>query len=214
MGSFSGAAEITLSAEVEGGWAKILADGGGETYRGIARNKHPEWKGWAALDAFKAGVAAADIKRTMNSTRVFNALDADVLSFYRAEFWAAVHGDEIRDQGLATFMFDYGVNSGPGAARKCLQEALNFLNRDDADPAWPDLEVDGVLGKESIRVLNLALARGDAEALLILCVLLRGELVLGIMRRNETQEAFARGWPKRLGGFIRRLYAAPRTPTA
>jgi lysozyme family protein len=33
--------------EMEGGWANNPADSGGETFRGIARNFHKSWPGWA-----------------------------------------------------------------------------------------------------------------------------------------------------------------------
>lgn len=206
MASFALAAALTLSAEIEGGYANVAGDSGGETYRGIARNKNPQWPGWAKIDAFKVGVAPADIKRTMNSTRVHDALDADVLAFYRTDFWDKVRGDEISAQSIASWMFDFGVNSGPGAAIQGLQRALNILNRCDADVArWPDLVVDGGFGPTTMRVLNVAL-RHDAESLLLWCVFVRGAVLVNLMEKKESQETFARGWGKRLAGFIRRLY--------
>ena len=37
----------------EGGYAHLAGDAGGETYRGIARNFHPEWPGWKFIDRVK-----------------------------------------------------------------------------------------------------------------------------------------------------------------
>ena len=52
MASFKEAWEETSA--VEGGYVDDDDDRGGETYRGVARNFHPNWPGWDRIDAAKA----------------------------------------------------------------------------------------------------------------------------------------------------------------
>jgi len=199
---FEQAASITLGAEVEGGYANVPADRGGETYRGIARVMHPDWIGWPRLDAWKAKVGV----RGLDGNAVHGDLDASVQEFYRTEFWDRVRGDEITSQSVANCLFDVAVNNGVGTAIQILQRALNILNRCDSDVGrWPDVSIDGDFGKRTMDVLNVALQH-DAEVLVLWMVFVRGSILVGIMERRESQEAFARGWGKRLAGFIRRFY--------
>ena len=51
MASFKEAWEETSA--VEGGYVDDDDDRGGETYRGVARNFHPDWPGWDRIDAAK-----------------------------------------------------------------------------------------------------------------------------------------------------------------
>ncbi len=54
--SFVNAFAATMQHEQ--GYANNTKDTGGETFMGIARNKHPQWAGWPIVDACrKAGQA-------------------------------------------------------------------------------------------------------------------------------------------------------------
>lgn len=89
----------------EGGYVLHNVDGdkGGQTYAGIARNRWPNWAGWAVIDA--GGEPQADLVR----------------GFYRAHFWTAMRLDEIKDASVAQMLFDFGVNAGTGTAVKLAQ---------------------------------------------------------------------------------------------
>ena len=89
----------------EGGYKlhTVAGDRGGMTYAGIARNLHPRWPGWVAIDR-------DEIPET-----------ALVRDFYRANFWDAVRGDEIADQHVARGLFDFGVNAGTITAIRLAQ---------------------------------------------------------------------------------------------
>jgi lysozyme family protein len=80
----------------EGGFVlhTISGDRGGQTYAGIARNMHPKWPGWAAIDA--KGEPSAQL----------------VYDFYRANFWDDINGDQITDQTVASDIFNFYVNTG------------------------------------------------------------------------------------------------------
>lgn len=88
----------------EGGYVlhQVPGDRGGMTYAGIARNMHPQWPGWALIDA-KQDVPAQLVR-----------------DFYRAAFWVPIRGDHINSQAIAQTIFDFHVNAG-AVARKLAQ---------------------------------------------------------------------------------------------
>lgn len=89
----------------EGGYVlhDVAGDKGGQTYAGIARNRWPQWAGWAIIDA--GGEPQADLVR----------------GFYRAHFWTAMRLEEVKDQNIARTLFDFGVNAGVSTATKLAQ---------------------------------------------------------------------------------------------
>jgi lysozyme family protein len=99
---------LALILRHEGGYANDPADLGGETFRGIARNFHPEWPGWKLIDA---------------GQREGPELDTLVSDFYRAGFWKF---DGITNQELANKLMDQAVNRGFGSAVKLLQHVLGI----------------------------------------------------------------------------------------
>jgi lysozyme family protein len=89
----------------EGGYKlhTVAGDRGGMTYAGIARNIHPGWPGWGAIDS--GGTPAADAVR----------------GFYRAHFWTVLRLEEVADQRVAESLFDFAVNAGVGTVGKLAQ---------------------------------------------------------------------------------------------
>lgn len=80
----------------EGGYKlhTVAGDRGGMTYAGIARNFHPRWPGWSAID--RGEIPETELVR----------------QFYRENFWAAIQGDQITHQTVARSLFDFAVNAG------------------------------------------------------------------------------------------------------
>lgn len=80
----------------EGGYRlhNIDGDRGGMTYAGIARNFHPSWPGWAAID--QGAIPDTELVR----------------QFYRMNFWTQILGDSIIHQAVARNIFDFSVNAG------------------------------------------------------------------------------------------------------
>lgn len=103
MADFLPAFEKMIVAE--GGYLlhNVAGDKGGQTYAGIARNRWPNWSGWAIIDA--GGEPQADLVR----------------GFYRANFWTAMRLEEVKNQQVAEMLFDFGVNAGTGTAVKLAQ---------------------------------------------------------------------------------------------
>lgn len=111
----------------EGGYVlhEIPGDTGGVTYAGIARNKNPQWSGWALVDKKEFG----------------GSLTTMVRDFYRAEFWGKMRGDELTNQDVANTIFNFGVNAGMSMAVKLAQLVVG---------ATPD----GGIGPKTVERLN------------------------------------------------------------
>ena len=104
----------------EGGYANNPADRGGETYKGIARNFHKNWSGWKVVDAYKK---QAGFPKNMDKDL---SLEKSVESFYKANFWNAIKGDQIRSQKIANNYYDMAVNAGVAGATKIMQRTLKL----------------------------------------------------------------------------------------
>ena len=100
MANFKHAFEATMRHE--GGHSNLAADRGGETYMGISRKSHPDWRGWANLDEPNVEVMVEE--------------------FYLENYWL-----DLGPQDLSDKVFDISVNMGNRTAYKFVQEALNLL---------------------------------------------------------------------------------------
>lgn len=178
----------------EGGYVNDPVDRGGETCRGIARRFHDRWSGWALVDKIKTE-HPDDFKRRIDDSPEIAKLAKD---FFRTQFWNPVRGDKIPDQHLANKVFDTAVNQGIGSSVRYLQESLNLLNRNQQD--YADIEIDGSMGPATLETIDkfLRLEQGRPDYLLKLLNLMQAFRYVEIMRRDPTQERFARGWLNRV----------------
>lgn len=181
------------TAANEGGYANDPIDAGGETWKGISRRFHPQWPGWAIIDAEKERGADGLQDRLRHNTR----LTFHEMQFYREQFWNRFDGDSIRAQVIADELFDMAVNMGAHRAVKFLQGALNLLNRNQQN--YPDIIEDGVFGPSTLDTLNryLSLEKGNPAVLLKIMNTLQGMHYVNYMREHPEQERYARGWLKR-----------------
>ena len=139
---------ITLVEAWEALYSDHKEDRGGETFCGIARNKHPSWPGWSVIDQMKR--LGQPIQKTPELSKL-------VLDFYYTNFWIALKCDQI-DKFSPTIsheLFEASVNCGPIQGGKFLQRALNLLNR--RGELYADLEVDGSIGPKTITALKACL---------------------------------------------------------
>jgi lysozyme family protein len=113
MALFRPALEIILKHE--GG---ETVDTGGYTKWGISQKAYP----------------LLDIK---------NMTIAQMEAIYKRDYWDKIQGDKIKDQNVATVIFDYAVNAGVGAAVKAVQSLVN-------------VPVDGGLGPVTLAAINRA----------------------------------------------------------
>lgn len=188
MADFSIAFERT--SVNEGGWkTDDPNDNGGETYRGVARNYHPNWLGWPMIDARKGDAGFPDVLLEHAS------LNELVEEFYFEEYWARSRCAEM-PQAIANEVFDKAVLMGCGKSGKLLQQALNVLNRNEKD--YPDIDEDGHVGPMTLRVLRLCVGMGREESLMKALVLFQGYHIISVMLRNPAKEIYAAGWLNRV----------------
>jgi len=150
---------ISITLGHEGGYSNHPSDPGGPT---------------------KFGITIADYRRHVMP----NATAADVRAMrldeakaiYRAKYWAALRCDEL-PAGLDYAVFDYGVNSGVGRARKVLQRLLGIADDDRIGDA-----------------MLAAAHRHDVRDLIVrLC-----EERLAFLKRLKAWPVFGAGWRRRV----------------
>lgn len=188
MADFNVAYKETM--KIEGLYANNPNDSGGETWKGIARKKHPAWAGWAIVDSYRSKPGFPG-----------NLVDAiglqeQVLSFYKKAFWDMLSLDKVSDQRIGNELFDTGLNMGMAIAGSFLQRALNLANRNEKD--YADLPVDGVVGVRTISTLNNS---KDQNLVLKLLNILQGARYISICENDPTQEIFLRSWMSRVEGY-------------
>ncbi|MCT4637290.1 MAG: hypothetical protein N4A72_06245 [Bacteroidales bacterium] len=168
---------------IEGGYVNDPEDNGKETYRGVSRKYHPNWKGWAIVDSYKPlkrGVFIND-----------SALDTLVFEFYRTEFWDKLKCGQINSQDIADELYDTAVNMGVKPAVKILQEAINLL-------IPGDIKVDGIIGVQTLRTVKFIEKSIGKMALLKTMNGLQFMKYVQICEQTPSQEKFFRGWLKRV----------------
>lgn len=136
-------------------------DRGGRTAFGISETSNPE--------------AWADGKVTEDEAR----------AIYTKKYVDGPGFSKVENTKLRHFLVDFGVNSGPVIAVKCLQEALH-------------VPVDGVMGPQTLE----ALALRDPLNLLTDLVKKRIVLLCRICQKNPTQTKFLVGWVNRVLEFL------------
>ena len=104
----------------EGGYCNHPDDRGGETYKGIARNFHKYWEGWAIIDKYNK-IHHKDLNMQLEKDI---QLQSAVESFYRITFWNVLELDLCGSQKLAEEIFDDAVNTGIRSAIKKFQKAI------------------------------------------------------------------------------------------
>jgi lysozyme family protein len=106
----------------------VTEDSGGRTRFGIAERFHPELG-----EEFYNGPAEAALETARE--------------IYRRQYWAAIRGDEIRDQQIATKLLDMAVNMGVRQAIALCQRAVNCITE-------PRIAEDGILGTLTLTAIN------------------------------------------------------------
>jgi len=173
----------------EGGYADNLNDRGGETYRGIARKRHPDWEGWQIVDRLKL---ESDFPKNLEIDPDISNL---VVKFYHDNFWTAINGDVIQQQEIADELYDTGVNMGVVAAIKILQNSLNILNKNQT--LYKDISEDGKIGQQTLGAISAFLATRKLEFLLKVVNVAQGCRYLQLLQ-DPSQEGFALSWFNRV----------------
>lgn len=161
---------------VEGGYSYHPADRGGPTRWGVTEQ---------VARAYGYAGDMRDFPRPF-AQRIF-----------RSRYWEEPGLDRIAAlaPGLASELFDTGVNMGTSIPGKFLQRTLNVLNRSQSD--YPDLVADGRIGPMTVMALRkfLKLREAEGEKVLIKAAdALQGARYIEIAEDREANEAFVYGW--------------------
>lgn len=168
---------IAHVVDLEGGYVNNVNDRGGPTKYGITLATLHDWR--------KSPVSAYDVQQL--------TVD-EAAKIYRQNYFVGPHLDVVSNGPVLEFLFDYGINSGPGAAIAALQRALDI----------PD---DGSIGPITTRVVK---AVTNWTALFWRLKAERLEAALRDVGRNPSQSIFAVGWANRFDQFDLKLTSPPQ----
>ncbi len=174
--------------KLEAGYVFDKDDKGGETYEGIARNYHPDWEGWGIIDQLK------NEKKFPESLKSNKELNAAVKSFYKDKFWDVLELDNYPDI-IALELFEEAVNCGIKRAVRFMQNTANILNNNQK--YYPDIRVDGVLGKKTKEAFAKCIKRHDKQTVFNVLNIFQGAFYLELMIKNPVYEKYI-GWFKRV----------------
>jgi lysozyme family protein len=149
--------DSTLSGKV----TNLPGDSGGMTRFGIASNAHPE--------------VPPSFYTTDTATALFMAEQ-----IYANQYWHPLHLDSVNDDGLASVMMDFGVNSGGSRAVKELQMLLGVTP-------------DGVIGPHTLQLILSA----DQPALAIRFRVQRANWDRQVVANNPADAPYLANWLKR-----------------
>lgn len=113
----------------EGGFVDLPGDPGGATFKGITLRSYRAYKG--------TPVTVDELK---------NLSDEDVAEFYRVIYWKPLMLDQVRDEKVATAIFDQCVHHGRFGGTRLVQFAISACQS--------PIEVDGRMGEFTIDRLN------------------------------------------------------------
>lgn len=158
--------------------ARQINDTGGETIAGMARNKNPEWLGWAIVDQRKG---EPDFPKNLNLDLPQNADLRRLLGErYLANYWDLFRCSEL-PPGLDWCMFDAAVQHLPKTAILLVQRAIG------AQP-------DGDFGPQSIAMAHRAPRAQVIENYFVT----RAGLYADLITADSTKAKFRNTWFRRL----------------
>jgi lysozyme family protein len=122
---------------------------------------------------------------------------ATARQIYLNRYWLEPHFDRVAtlSPAVAEELCDTGVNCGTAFAQGILQQALNLLNRQEAD--YKDISEDGSIGPGSLAALAAFLSkRGkEGETVLVRTLnIMQGARYIEITKTNAKNESFFYGW--------------------
>lgn len=129
MADFNLVIDKTLQNE---GGSKItndFSDSGGWTKYGIT------------LGALKSANEDLNGDGVVDKNDVISLTEDQAKAFYKKHYWDTLSLDSLNSQGVASKVFDIGVNTGIGTAAKFLQQAVGVV-------------VDGSIGPKTIQAAN------------------------------------------------------------
>ena len=169
MAEFKISLQKTLAHEGE--YVNDPVDSGKETYRGISRANHGDWKGWSVIDQHK-------IKSNFPFSLANNAdLEKQVELFYLYEFWLRLKADQISNQTTADSIFDFAVNAGIKTSVQMVQFIVGT-------------KADGIIGDQTLQKIN-SLDFGYFQPAFTVAKISH---YISIIKKRPTNKKYLYGW--------------------
>lgn len=185
MGNYKKSFDLIIAPR-EGMYSNNSADRGKETVWGLTKKDDADWEGWAVVD-----------KQRLLPNFPGNLINTDLYNssylYYKRKYWDCLKLDQINNDNICTELFDISVVQGQPTAAKYLQRALNLLNRNGK--RYPDTTVDGIVGSQTVSLVN---SNPYPQDILLLLNVFQGYRYITICEKDKTQEEFMVGWLKRV----------------
>jgi len=162
---------IIIIMKNEGGYVNSKYDAGGETKFGITKKV-------ARFFGYKGSMYGLTIVKAKE--------------IYRKGYWDKLLLDFVKSQKIANEIFDTAVNCGNTTAIRFVQRALNVLNRYGRD--WKDIKVDGKMGPNTIKTINLCIQKREKNLLKTLNILQGNYYIKLAENPNRKDEMNINGW--------------------
>jgi len=160
----------------EGGFVNHPNDPGGATNRGIT------------MGTFRNNARRLlNIEPTLENLRNLTVEQAGVI--YRDRYWNRIRGDEIHDERVATFLFDFYVNAGNNATRTLIT-TISALTNQNLNPA-------AGMNDDVINAINAL----DSQVLFRTFRQARIDYYTNLANRSPRLRVFLRGWLNRVNSF-------------
>ena len=153
-------------------YENVPGDNGGPTKMGVILS---EWK-------VKGYDKNGDGKIDENDLKLIT--EEDAYKIYKINYWDVIKGDEIKNQVIAEYICDWGVNCGIGLSVKKCQIILG-------------LEADGKFGPKTLEEINKA----NQKDLFTKLVESRTLYYKAIVDNHPVQSKFLKGWLARKNSF-------------
>jgi lysozyme family protein len=165
---------INIILEHEGGYTNDDDDPGKETNFGITERN---------LDKVYKKLCIPD--------NVGDLVRDDAVKYYKSEWWDKYKYGSINSLALATKIFDMAVHMGPYKACRIVQESALSLG------LGYQLNVDGILGSQTVAMLNDICSNGHEEDLKEEIINEQKWFYTYLAKQNNKLKKFMPGWLKR-----------------
>ena len=189
---------------VEGIWYSDPGDPGADTYRGVSMRSHSRHDLWDLIRPYRA---LDGFPECLDDDPGIRAAHRQL--FFK-HYWNGSKAGSVAAQAqeVAAILCDVRANMGPAARRKVARSLQEGVNR-WSPPEESDLIVDGVVGPNTIRMLNrTAVLDSWVEGYVDVVAHMverRLEAYVHLVKRRPARLKFLWGWQHRTMMPLRRL---------
>lgn len=181
-----------FTAKWEGGLSDVPQDRGGITKYGVSINF---LRGVADTQRGRDFLHRMGIILPITEDRIRNLTKIQAENIFRNEFWNALRLDDMQHRP-ALFLYDCAVNHGHKRAVILAQRGYNAC----VGIYGVKLSEDGIMGP-----LTRAAMNHDTDAILRHCVKARRDFFEAIVKNDDTQKVFLKGWLNRCDALAKEL---------